>query len=124
MWKVSFFWLLIVLAIFSWAAWYIVLHNVSPVQSPEIAFLLFYAALFCSVTFTASLVMALLWKAIIPTKSSYYCLKNGIREGLLLGITFCLAVFFQQYQYLGWQEIALLASLALLIETFFMIQSD
>lgn len=124
MWRVSFFWVLIILAILSWLSWYIVLHNISPVQSPSLAFPLFYATFFCAITFTASLITALLWKAIIPTKSSYYCLKNGIREGGLLGIVGSVALFFQQYQYLGWQEIALLLALVLLIEVFFVVQSQ
>lgn len=123
MWKTSFFWLLLVLSILSWGSWVIVLHNVSPIQSPSLAFLLFYGTIFFAITFTLSLVAALLWKAIIPTKSSYYCLKHGVREGALLGLISVIALFFQQYQYLTWQEITLLISLFFLVEIFFVIQS-
>lgn len=123
MWRTSFFWLLIILATLSWASWYIVLHNVSPIQSPKLAFPLFYGTMFFSITFTMSVMTALLWKAIIPTKSSYYCLKNGVREGALLGFIGIIALFFQQYQYLTWQEITLLVVLFILVEGFFVIQS-
>ena len=116
MYKLNFFWILILLMIFSWVSLYITLHNVSPVQSAELAFFLLYISFFLSVTFTVALLSSLLWKMFVPTKSSYVCLKNGIRFGMIVGVLFVMAVGFQQNALLGQNEIFTFILLGILIE--------
>lgn len=116
MYKLKFFWILLVLTILSWVSWYMVLHNVSPVQSSQYAFPLFYISSFLTVTFTVALLYSLLWKICIPTKSSYICLKNGIRFGMIVGVSCMVAMGFQQFQALGQMESITLILLVLLIE--------
>jgi len=117
MYKLKFFWILLILTFFSWISWYLVLHGVSPIQSPEYGFPALYISTFLTIAFTISLLSSLLWKAIVPTKSSYICLKNGIRFGIITGILFIIAMIFQQYQSLGQIEIFTLITLGLLVET-------
>ncbi len=116
MYKLKFFWILLILTIFSWISWYVVLHNVSPVQSEYYAFPALYISSFLSVTFTIALVSSLLWKMFIPTKSSYLCLKYGIRFGIIVGTLFVIAMAFLQYEALGQMEIITFVLLAILIE--------
>ncbi len=116
MYTLKFFWILLALTVFSWISWYLVLHNVSPIQSPSYAFPLFYISSFLTVTFTISLASSLLWKTFLPTKSSYMCLKNGIRFGIIGGILFVIAMIFQQNNALTQTEIITLVLLGILIE--------
>ncbi len=110
------FWVLVLLMILSWVSWYLVLNNVSPVQSASLAFPLIYISSFLSVTFTVALFALLLWKTFFPTKSSYICLKNGIRFGILAGILFVIAMIFQQKNELDTETIITLCLLLVLIE--------
>ncbi len=123
MYKLKFFWILLVLTIFSWISLYFVLHNVSPIQSAQYAFPLFYISAFLSVTFTIAIFSSLLWKMFIPTKSSYICLKNGIRFGIIVGVLCMVAILFLQNNALGHIEIITLILLALLIEIINIINS-
>jgi len=102
--------------LFSWVSLYITLHNVSPIQSAELAFFLLYISCFLSVTFTIALLSSLLWKMFLPTKSSYVCLKNGIRFGMIVGVLFIIAMGFQQNELLGQNEIFTFILLGILIE--------
>lgn len=122
--KAPFFWMLIVLATISWIGWYIVLHNISPIQSPEMAYPLMYAMLFFSLLFTGSLLIGLLWKAIVPTKSFHFCLKRGIREGGLIAFGACITVFFLQYQSLSLNNGIIIALMVILTEAFFLINTE
>ncbi len=116
MYKLNLFWVLLVLTLFSWGSWYIILHNISPIQSELYAFISFYSSSFLAITFTVSLLFSLLWKMIIPTKSSYICLKNGIRFGMIVGLLSIIALIFQQNNALGQMEILTMIALGVLIE--------
>ncbi|HID91624.1 TPA: hypothetical protein EYP45_00680 [Candidatus Peregrinibacteria bacterium] len=117
MYKLKFFWILVILTFFSWVSWYLILNNVSPVQSVNLAFPLMYISLFLSITFSIALLSSLLWKMFYPTKSSYICLKNGIRFGIIFGILFLIAMIFQQKNALEHTTILTLFLLGFLIET-------
>lgn len=117
MYKLKFFWILVILTLFSWASWYLVLHNISPVQSENLAFSLIYVSFFLSITFTIALISSLIWKMLYSTQSSYICLKNGMRLGIIVGILFVVAMVFQQKNALENTTILTLCLLAFLIET-------
>lgn len=116
MWKLPLFWLLVIFSVTSWVSWYIIITNLSPTQSSHLAFILFYSTLFFSITFSFSLIFASLWKAILPTKSSYFCLKNGIREGEFIGVIVSIMLFLKQYDRLSLEASSIIIFIALLIE--------
>ena len=116
MYKLIFFWILLALAIFSWISLYLILHEISPIQSPQYAFPALYSSAFLAITFTVAILYSLIYKTIIPTKSSYMCLKNGIRFGIITSILFIIAMIFQQNNALTQTEIITLIILNILIE--------
>lgn len=120
--KNPFFLVLILLSLVSWGGWYIVLHNISPLQSPSLAYPLMYGMLFFSFCFSGALFTGLLWKAFFPTKSSYVCLRRGLREGVIFAIGGCVAVFFLQYQSLSWNTGGVIAVFGILMEAFFLLR--
>lgn len=122
--KNPFFWVLIFLSLVSWGGWYIVIHNISPLQSASLAYPLMYGMLFFSFCFSGALFFGLLWKVFFPTKSSYVCLRRGLREGVIIGGGGCLAVFFLQYQSLSWNTGSVMIVLGLLIEVFFLLRKS
>ena len=122
--KIPAFWIIILLTIISWTSWYLVYTNISPLESSHIAFPSFYTSLFFSTTFTAGLFLSQIWKIFTPTLPHYECLKNGLREGILVGFGMTIALIFMQYASLSWREILLISIFLLGVETIFIKSSQ
>lgn len=119
MWKIYQFWLMVLFAVISWSMFFIVRSNVSPLESPEIAFPLYYITFFFAITFSIACMASLVWKAIFPVKSSYICIKNGLREGIIAGISADIILLFLQLQSFSWGEVIVLIGIIIIIELFF-----
>lgn len=119
MWKMYQFWLLVVLASISWGIFLLVITNISPLESPQLGFPLLYIGFFFALLFTSATLYSLLWKAIFPVKSSYICIKNGIREGIFTGIGGTIIMFFLQMQSFSWIEVLAIFGIIIIIELFF-----
>lgn len=119
MWKVYQFWLIVLFSILSWGMFVLVIYNISPIESPNIAFPLLYISFFFSVLFTVAAMASLVWKALIPVKSSYLCLSNGIREGIMAGIGADILLFFLQSHSFGWIQPIIILIIIAITEYFF-----
>lgn len=119
MWKMYQFWILVIFSVLSWGMLLLVRANISPIESPQIAFPLFYIAFMLAMLFTFSVFFSLCWKAILPVLSSYICIKNGIREGILLSISSGLILFLQQIAMTHWLPVLLIIAIGIIIELFF-----
>ncbi len=117
--KIPAFWITIFLTLISWTSWYLVYTNISPLESPNIAFPSFYISLFFSISFTFAIFLSLTWKIFIPTSSYYECLKSGIREGILVGLGLTIAMIFMQFASISWKEILLISVFLLGLEMIF-----
>lgn len=116
MWKMYQFWILFGLAIISWSIFCLIINNVSPLESPQIGFPLFYFSFFFSLTFSFSVICSLCWKALIPVKSSYLCILSGIREGFFIGLGGLILLFFLQGNVFHWIQIPIIFFFIALIE--------
>ena len=117
--KIPAFWIILLLTILSWTSWYLVYMNISPLESAEIAFPSFYISLFFASAFTFSLFLSQVWKIIKPTSPHYYCLKNGLREGILIGVGITTMLIFMQYASISWKEILLISIFLTGVEAIF-----
>lgn len=122
--KIPAFWVVVLLTIISFTSWYLVYTNISPIESSQIAFPSFYISLFFSTTFIFSLFASQLWKIFISTLPHYECLKNGLREGMLIGLGLTISLVFMQYASLSWREILLISIFLLGIEIIFIKSSQ
>ncbi len=116
MWKMYQFWLLVFFAVLSWAMFTLVITNISPLESPQLGFPLLYVSFFFAILFSTASAMSLVWKAIFPVKSSYLCLRRGIREGVFVGIAGIILLLFLQLHTFHWVEVLALLGIIVIIE--------
>jgi membrane-associated HD superfamily phosphohydrolase len=116
MWKLPSFWFLLFTTVLSWGSWFVVINNLSPHESIELAFTSFYLSIFLASSFTAAIFLSLIWKIFIPTSSSHSCLKKALREGIFIGISSCIFLLFMKKATLSWEEVTLISSFFFLLE--------
>lgn len=119
MWRSFSFWGIILSAFLSWGSWGIVINQISPNESPEIAFPAFYTTFFFALWSTFSLFGSLLRKSFRPERSSFVCITRAVRQAFILAILCVLAVFFQQIRMLTWVHIITIFFIGIMIEMYF-----
>jgi hypothetical protein len=124
MWRSLSFWGIVISSFLSWGAWGIVINEISPSESPEIAFPAFYATLFFSLWSTLSLLGSLLRKAFRPERASFVCIARSVRQGFILSFLFSFGVFFQQIRMLTWIHILILIFIGIMIEMYFFARQE
>jgi len=107
-------------ALFGWGSLIIVIYKLSPFLSTKLAFSLFYSSLFISLSTSLALVGYFL--RILRHKYEIYFshITVSLRQGVLLSVMICVAVFFQSMRVLTWWDGVLLLLLAVFIEFYFM----
>lgn len=109
-----------VAAVFAWASWGVVINKFSPYVSPVPALTLFYASLFIALTATFALFGFYLRVWLNKDEVYIQHINIAIRQGFLLALVVCVAMFFQRLRVLTWWDGLLLVMMMILIEFYFM----
>jgi len=111
---------LLALAMFvAWAAWGMVVQQISPYTSPQVAIPLFYASLSLATmltwaTFAALLILVFWGRDTTITAATHV----GLRQGVVIACAAMSLLVFQQFRLLTWLIMVLVVMMAMLIELF------
>lgn len=106
-------------AILGWASWLVVVFNISPFISHQIALTLFYASLFVALTTTFTLLIYYLRTSLIKNHLYFAHLNVSLRQGSLLALMVNIGLVFQRLRVLTWWDALLLLIIVMLIEFYF-----
>lgn len=107
-------------SVFGWASWGLVIHKLSPYESPAPALTLFYTSLFIALTATFALLGFYLRVWLNRDEVYFQHINIALRQGVLLSIIMCTGLLFQRLRVLTWWDGLLLVLIMILVEFYFM----
>ena len=110
----------LIAAVFGWASWLMVIHQLSPFTSPEVSLALFFASFFVALAASFAAIIYILRSWRVRNVDHNKDVNASLREGTLISFMVCVGAVFQRLRVLTWWDAALLLVIILLVEFYFM----
>lgn len=111
---------LIVSTVLCFAAWVLILLNISPTTTNWQGFLLFYLSLFFSLVSALTLVGFFIRNRFFSNKPTFTQIEISFRQGIFFSIIIIGTLLLQRTQMLSWQNASLLIIGIVILEFYFM----
>lgn len=116
--------LMILATAFCWAAFFIVIYSVNPLQTVFLGFTLFYVSLFFSVIGLAAIIGFLV--RYIFNKSQFISqqIKISFRQAIWFGVLIIVSLFLQSQALISWWNLLILLVILIALEMMFLKKNE
>ena len=112
--------LMILATLFCWAAFFIVVYSVNPLQTVFLGFVLFYVSLFFAVTGLASIIGFLVRYFFNKNQFIIQQVKIAFRQAVWFGVLIIVGLFLQSQGLIAWWNLLILLIILTSLEMMFL----
>jgi hypothetical protein len=115
----SYLWGIRVGTVISISAFCAIIFFTDPIEIGNIAFVIFYLTLFCSIAGVSVLTLTWIWRKMASDMLTLGEVGMAIRQGILIGLLSTSIVAMQQMKVLVWWDAIIVVGVVLMIELYF-----
>ncbi|XLQ20367.1 MAG: hypothetical protein ACKUBY_01125 [Candidatus Moraniibacteriota bacterium] len=115
----SYLWGIRIGTVISISAFCAIIFFTDPIEIGNIAFVIFYLTLFCSVAGMSVLTLTWIWRRMASDMLTLGEVGMAIRQGILIGLLSTSIVAMQQMKVLVWWDAIIVVGVVLMIELYF-----